>query len=221
MVRKTYMTNYSFEIQYKENKKHYEWFKLFLDLDDRTTDKLHDTLQSLTPNDVPPIETLTHISNKWKWIQRAIDYDLYNVLLDRNKKSKHKYNNLSNRLQWLENTMIETMNDTTKSEKDKLTTLEHLSKTESIISNELSKEYENIKRNTLEWGEYQKNKFNFEAEKQKDLEKVISDYMHGYINETEYQTEIKDYSDTLIMKLVENIKNPLLGYTQPFDNETG
>lgn len=211
-MRITHMTKNSFNKQYKEPDEYYNYFKLYLNQKgERSIEKLHNTIVQIAKDgtNVPDVEQLSLISNRWKWINRAIDHDHYQQLLLQHSNAKEKLSAIDDRLEYLDEIAYNTMNNDSLSDKDALIILEKLAKSESIFTSERQKAYENIKKSSQDWENYQQHKFNFEAEKQKDLEKAITDYENGYINDMEYAIITKDYPDNVIEKVKKAHENPL------------
>jgi len=211
------MTVHSFNKQYNESNEHYDYFKIYLKLGKtRSIKKVHDTtsthVTTSTPAGelaAPDIEQLTLISNRWKWIYRAADYDYYQNILSQHKQAQQQLENIDERLSYLENVATNTMNNNTMVEKDRLDVLEKIAKNEVILNSKRQKSYQIIKKTCEELKKYDKNKYNFEADKQKDLEKIIIDYDRGYISGEEYAVETNDYPEKLIENIRKNHTNPL------------
>lgn len=227
MVRQSQMTTYSWKQQYNETEKEYQFFKIYLELgNDRTIQNVQKTLDTNETNEgnsevhgtfgcpkasvtPPDIETLTHIADEWKWIPRSIDYDIYHTLLKNNRVVQYQIQKIDEKSKWLDNKAIEIRDASIKIEK-KLLLIEKIVEIKSKIAAERQKSVKIIEKSLKKWQNYDKNRYNFEAEKMKELEKIIHDYDNGYLSSTEFNVETKDYAD----ELIENIRK------QKYDNKT-
>lgn len=221
MVRMSYMTVHSFNKQYNESDEHYDYFKIYLKQGKtRSIKKVHDTTSTHVTTSTsagelaaPDIEQVTLISNRWKWIYRAADYDYYQNILSQHKQAQQQLENIDERLSYLENVATNTMNNSTMVEKDRLNVLEKIAKNEVILNSKRQKSYQIIKKTCEELKKYDENKYNFEAEKQKDLLTALTDYNNGFIDKSEYDIITLDYPE----KIVEQIENQ---YNNPLDSLT-
>lgn len=209
------MTTHSWYQQHNESDEDYKYFRIYLTLEPRALVNVGAALtatdakeEGVTPEGVS-IETLTYVANKWKWLQRATDYDTYKSLLKSIKLSKERLDKLDNRFEWIDKQMNEVMNNNTINAKERLQQLEKLTKIESLLVDERLKSLKEVGKSLKKIENYDKNKYNFEADKQKDLEKIIIDYDRGYISDEEYAVETNDYPEKLIENIRKNHTNPL------------
>ena len=213
------MTKHSFKQQYNEPNEYYDYFKIYLKQGkNRSVEKTYSALlaeEDAKATDNPAveytvtIEKLTKISDRWKWINRAIDYDYYQNLLLHHRQSLQRLDDLNKRLKYLQDVAINTTKDNSIPIKDKMAILEKLSKTETICTSERYKTYQKIKKFNAEMKEYEKNKYNVEAEKQKDLLIALNDYENGFISDTEYAIITRDYPEEIVEKIEKQQKNPM------------
>lgn len=208
------MTTHSWYQQHKESDEYYQYFRIYLTLEPRTLTNVSVAIAATgdgegTVAKEVSIETLTYIANKWKWLPRATDYDTYKSLLKSNAQSKERLSKIDNRFEWIDKQVNELMNNNTINTKEKLQQLEKLTKIESLLVDERLKSLKEVGKSLKKIENYDKNKYNFEADKQKDLEKIIIDYERGYISEEEYAVETKDYPEKLIENIKKNHTNPL------------
>lgn len=199
------MTKHSWNQQYKEPNQYYDLFKKYLK--DRNMKELKESHSDIEI-----------ISNKWYWDSRASDYDKYNNIIGRTKTIKQRNKSINGRLKWLNKKTGDILNDNTITDKERVNLLYKITKTESLLFEEKTNNYKNIKNTPVALKEYYKERFNFESEKQKHLEQVIKDYEMCYISKDEYDTELLYYPKELVDKTIKRMKNPLGTFIESVSN---
>lgn len=222
MVKKISITNKSFEKQYNESNENYSYFKIYLKQGkDRSIKKVHAEITANATGTIsagttttPNIAQLTLISDRWKWIYRAVDYDHYKNILSHHNQAQQQIGYIDKQLSYLRNVATTTINNNAMLEKDRLYILGKVAKNEKILTDERQKSYKIIKKTGEELKNYDKNKYNFKAEKQKDLINALNDYNNGFIDKTEYNVITLDYPEKLIERIENQYNNPMESVTK-------